>query len=76
MPFTMPKNWQNHVDTGAPEPRTVYYEGQLYVNVRDLRQILNFRQKKVNDNRYAVAMIWMRDLLKGLLADQEGHQDD
>ena len=71
MTFAMPRKWQNRqsVDQGIELPRTVYYQGEVYANVNDLRHVINFRIRKVNDNRYRVAMLWMKDLLKQLLEE-------
>jgi hypothetical protein len=72
MPFAMPRQWKTRsVDQGVEMPRTVYFEGETYANVKDLRHVLNFRQKRVRDNGYRVAMMWMRDLLGQLLGDDE-----
>jgi hypothetical protein len=73
MPFTMPRNWQkmSGPDTGDPSPRTVFYDGDLYVSVNDLRRTINRRQKKMTNSSYLAAMIWMRNLLKGLLGEED-----
>jgi hypothetical protein len=72
MPFTMPNGWQRMptVHQGVEPPRTVYYDGELYVSIRDLRHVINHRQKRVTSAAYASAMKWMRDLLKQLLEDE------
>jgi len=62
----LPRSLQGRVPEGPITPEVLHVGDEAWINVNDLRQMLNYRIKRAADNGYINALIWLRRALRDL----------
>ncbi len=62
----LPRRLQGRVDEGPATPEVLHVGDEAWININDLRRLLNYRCRRASDNGYINALIWVRATLKEL----------